>query len=75
MKWYHLDPDYRPNPPAGGARCTRCQKAIKNVQKAVKVFVMYERMDHVRLADDQDVQNLVELVGIDCWEKIRANPV
>lgn len=58
---YYLDPDYRKNPPKDKVYCVRCQKAIKDPAKAIKVTVI----------DDWFVtEGGTSLIGANCWKKI-----
>ena len=61
MKTYYLDHDYRKDPPEGKPHCIRCQKAIKDPAKAVKVHMV----DDWNVAEGGDL-----LIGKDCWKKI-----
>lgn len=58
----YLDPDFRPKPPKDKPYCCRCQKAIKDTAKAVRVSVDWDTWE-TKLGGDL-------LLGPDCFKII-----
>lgn len=60
-KIYHLDPDFRKNPPTDKPFCCRCQKPVTGNFKRVSVD-----WDTWRFHEDPEGK---EIMGMDCFRK------
>jgi hypothetical protein len=74
--WIYFDPDYRKNPPKTGAYCERCQKLIKDTNKAVRVEIYADYP--VGSPEDQfgycrKLETGKHFIGLDCWKIITKN--
>jgi hypothetical protein len=70
----YYDPDYRKDPPKNGHYCERCQKPIKDINKAVKVETNWDYPEGtIEWGFCRESETGKRFIGADCWKIITNN--